>query len=219
MVHARHLVPYAPGCNHTTRRGACEKRQAHDVWIVNGELRTRAPPRIMRGIARCTMLSARWSALPPYAWRACAQRPGLVHARSLASAKIPPTKDDDNAESKKLTRWQQVKATFREHGLVFVGYYATTWTAGFGVCYGGVTLAGIDGLALIENVMSFVGANNYVHIDFSMFSPRIVNALIAAEMNELLEFVRLPFIIATTPALTRRWRGERAGTEDGQKKS
>lgn len=110
--------------------------------------------------------------------------------------------DKDKAEEKKPTRWEQLKGTFREHGLVFVGYYATTWTAGFGVCWGGVTIAGLDGVAILQ----YVGVENFV--DLSMFSPRVINALIALELNELLEWVRLPLIIATTPRLSRYLRGK-----------
>ena len=37
---------------------------------------------------------------------------------------------------------------FKEHGPVFVAYYVTTWTAGAAVCYGGITIAGIDGAVM-----------------------------------------------------------------------
>jgi len=45
--------------------------------------------------------------------------------------------------------------------------------------------------------------------DTSALSPTLVNALIAAEINELGEFVRLPLVIATTPALSRRLKALR----------
>ena len=50
-------------------------------------------------------------------------------------------------EEQKPSRWEQIKATFREHGPVFVAYYGTTWLGGFGVCWAGVTVAGVDGVA------------------------------------------------------------------------
>lgn len=102
---------------------------------------------------------------------------------------------------KKPTRWQQLKTTFREHGPVFVGYYATTWLGGFGVCWGAVSVAGLDGVALLK----WLGAD--MVLDTSALSPQLINALIAAEINELFDFVRLPIVIATTPALSRRLRG------------
>ena len=81
--------------------------------------------------------------------------------------------------------------------------YTSSWLAGFGVTYTGVTVAGVDGVALLQ----WLGADAV--IDTSMFSPRVVNALIAAEINELAEFIRLPLVIAYTPALSRRLRGEK----------
>ena len=33
-------------------------------------------------------------------------------------------------------------------------------------------------------------------------SPRMVNAFIAVEINEVIEFVRFPIVIATTPRMT-----------------
>jgi len=51
------------------------------------------------------------------------------------------------------------------------------------------------------------GADNV--FDTSALSPTLVNALIAAEINELGEFVRLPLVIATTPALSRRLKALR----------
>ena len=127
-------------------------------------------------------------------------------------SKVPPTPgaEEKKPEEKKPTRWQQLKTTFREHGLVFVGFYTTTWLGGFGVCYGSVTLAGLDGVALLHQV----GVDSV--IDISAFSTRVVNALIAAEINELLDFVRLPLVIAMTPALSRRLRGTQRAASKGK---
>ena len=47
-----------------------------------------------------------------------------------------------------------------------------------------------------------LGVDSY--IDTSVLSTRVINALIAAEINEMFDLVRLPFVIATTPALSRR---------------
>lgn len=120
-----------------------------------------------------------------------------LRVRFVASSPTP----DKKAEEKKPSRWEQVKTTFREYGPVFVGYYVTTYAAGFGVCWTGVTVAGVDGVALLQ----YLGVDQL--LDTSMFSARMINALIAAELNEMLDLVRLPFVIATTPALSRRLRG------------
>ena len=77
-----------------------------------------------------------------------------------------------------------MKTLFREHGLVFVGYYSAAWICGFDVAWGAVTLTGIDGLALLQQL----GVD--AALDTSVFSTRVINGLIAAEINELAEFVR-----------------------------
>lgn len=122
----------------------------------------------------------------------------------LLSATPSPSED----KKKKPSRWETIKQTFREHGKVFVLYYTATWLGGFGVAFGGVTLAGLDGVALLQ----YLGADSV--IDTTQFSTRVVNALIAAEINELFEFVRLPLVITTTPALSRRLRGGGATDAD-----
>ena len=99
----------------------------------------------------------------------------------------------------------------REYGPVFVGYYATTYMVGFGASWSAITLAGVDGVALLN----WLGVDSYV--DTSFLSPRVINALIAAEINETFDLVRLPFVIATTPALSRRLRGTPSEKKDEKK--
>ena len=101
---------------------------------------------------------------------------------------VTKQRPDDNSPGvaqkppEKQSRWQQLMSTFREYGLVFVGYYATVWLCGFGVCWGGMTACAIDGIAILK----YVGAD--MIMDTSSLSPRLINALIAAEIND----VRLP---------------------------
>ena len=70
----------------------------------------------------------------------------------LLSATPSPSED----KKKKPSRWETIKQTFREHGKVFVLYYTATWLGGFGVAFGGVTLAGLDGVALLQ----YLGADS-----------------------------------------------------------
>ena len=130
----------------------------------------------------------------------------FTRARFLATSS-----DDKDKDQKKPTRWQQIKTTIREHGPVFVGYYATTYAAGFSVCFTAVTATGLDGLALLQQL----GVDSY--IDTSVLSTRVINALIAAEINEMFDLVRLPFVIATTPALSRRLGRGSAASQKVQK--
>ena len=101
---------------------------------------------------------------------------------------------------------------FKEHGPVFVAYYVTTWTAGAAVCYGGITIAGIDGIALLKYLTVDEMLLQHTRIDISGWSPALINGLIALELNELLEYVRLPVVIATTPTLSRMLAPYRRGT-------
>jgi Protein of unknown function (DUF1279) len=134
----------------------------------------------------------------------------LQRALSSASKAAPPSPEEKKGsplpEEQKPSRWEQIKATFREHGPVFVAYYGTTWLGGFGVCWAGVTVAGVDGVALLQ----YLGADSVM--DTNKLSPWLINALIAGEINELADFVRLPFVIATTPALSRRLKAMRGGS-------
>ena len=100
---------------------------------------------------------------------------------------------------------------FKEHGPVFVAYYVTTWTAGAAVCYGGITIAGIDGIALLKYLTVDEMLLQHTRIDISGWSPALINGLIALELNELLEYVRLPVVIATTPTLSRMLAPYRRG--------
>lgn len=150
---------------------------------------------MLRGLTS-TSLRAR---LPPPAALSRSLRlpPPPALSRSLATS----SSDDNKKKDEKPSRWQQLKTTVKEHGVVFVGYYATTYFAGFGVSWAAVTFTGLDGVALLQ----YLGADQV--IDTSMFSARMINALIAAEINETFDIVRLPFVIATTPMLSRRLRG------------
>jgi hypothetical protein len=138
---------------------------------------------------------------------------GALPMRSSSSCvrllSTTPTSDKEPAPEKKPSRWEQIKTTFREHGPVFLAFYATPWLGGFGVCWAGVTVTGVDGVALLQ----WLGADAV--IDTTALSPQLINALIAAELNELGEFVRLPLVIATTPALSRRLRGMRSSSAGG----
>ena len=145
---------------------------------------------------------------PASALLRCRPRPSIASQilgggsrRQLATATPPPP---PNEKEKKPSRWEKLKATFREHGAVFVCWYTVNWASGFACCWGAVTFFGLDGVALLQQL----GADSV--IDTTALSPRLINAFIAAEINELIDLVRLPMVIATTPAVGRKlksWRG------------
>jgi hypothetical protein len=112
--------------------------------------------------------------------------------------------EEEDKKKKKPSKWQQMKTMFKEYKYVFVCYWAATWTAGFIPCYAALDLGGVDGVALFDAVQDYMALET--RLDISMVDPRFVNALIAMEINELFEIVRLPAVIATTPKVAAWWR-------------
>jgi len=86
---------------------------------------------------------------------------------------------------------------FKEHGIVFVGYYTAMYAASFGVAYAALTASGVDGVALCKKV----GVNAIV--DTKNWSSALVNAAIALVIADAVEIIRLPLVLATTPRLSR----------------
>ena len=124
--------------------------------------------------------------------------------------------DEDKKKEKKPSKWAQMKTMFKEYKYVFVCYWAATWTAGFIPCYAALDLGGVDGVALFDALQDYMALET--RLDISMVDPRFVNALIAMEINELFEIVRLPAVIATTPKVAAWWRsrgGKGGGGGDG----
>ena len=108
-----------------------------------------------RGIGPAPAIRLRQRAPP--ALPAVGRVPHLGASRCLATsgtgggpAPPPGSGDEKKADEKKESRWTRIQAPFRQHGLVFVGYYTATWIGGFGVCWGGVSIAGLDGVALLQ---------------------------------------------------------------------
>jgi hypothetical protein len=67
----------------------------------------------------------------------------------------------------------------------------------------------VDGLEILR----YFGIDQM--IDTSWWSPGLINFLVAAEINEWIEIVRLPFVASTTPRLARYLRGEPEPSADG----
>jgi len=105
--------------------------------------------------------------------------------------------------AKKETKFQRVKRMFREYGTVFVVYYGTLYLGAFVPLY--VVLEG--GFVDCISMMEAVGVGNL--IDLETLSPGWVNFFVAVECNDLIDLVRLPFVVATTPKVARMWRERR----------
>ncbi|KAL1504177.1 hypothetical protein AB1Y20_010586 [Prymnesium parvum] len=123
-----------------------------------------------------------------------AHAPNLVLARSRCTVEPkPPPK----------TRWQTMKDSWREHGLVFLGTYAAAYCTSFGAAWGAISFFDVDPIALLR----YFGADGLV--DTSKLSPRVANAFIAMTIADLLEPIRLPLVLFATPMISalRRRRG------------
>jgi hypothetical protein len=110
-----------------------------------------------------------------------------------------PKKDDE----KKPGKLQQIKMYIKEYKWVFLAYWTGTWAAGAVVCYGALEVTGVDGIGILR----YLGSDNIY--DISGWNPKIVNGFLAIEINEFLELVRFPVILATTPKLAKWWRSEK----------
>lgn len=94
------------------------------------------------------------------------------------------------------------------YGWVFIGYWTATWAVtGVGI-YSGIMLFDVNGLALLQQGLDFFGVREEADevLNVNEWSPGLVNVIIAAEINELIEPLRLPLVISTTPAFARWWR-------------
>ena len=90
----------------------------------------------------------------------------------------------------KLTRWQKAKALWKEHGLVFVMGHGTLWIVPFVPMFGMLQSCGqIDCARTLETFSAD-------RISLSGSNPTAINIIVATECNEVLDFVRLPFVVA-----------------------
>jgi hypothetical protein len=90
------------------------------------------------------------------------------------------------------------KAYSRDYGFPFMCYWTGCWVATGAVTYGAIAYGDFDALTIICRVDGLFGTNIAANID-----PTLGNVAVAIAVNELLEPIRLPFVIATTPTVVR----------------
>ncbi|KNC77366.1 hypothetical protein SARC_10171 [Sphaeroforma arctica JP610] len=84
----------------------------------------------------------------------------------------------------------------KQYGIAFLIWYEAVWLGGFAVLSCAIHLGvigGADGLELLTSV----GVDKLVSLD--SLDPKMGSAVVAAGFNELLEPIRLPLVIKTTP--------------------
>ena len=92
----------------------------------------------------------------------------------------------------------------KQYGPVFLMYWTGLWIVS------GVTLYGVlehTSLIDVEEALRMLSLEDYV-------SPTAGNVAVAVAVNELLEVVRFPFTIATTPRIARWWKERRRARVD-----
>jgi len=83
----------------------------------------------------------------------------------------------------------------KEYGLVFTVWWTVAWTAsGVGI-YGAAEHFGVD---VVKLVREHIGYDLSAYVD-----PKMGNLAGVVAVNEALEVVRLPLVVATTPSLAR----------------
>jgi len=86
----------------------------------------------------------------------------------------------------------------KTHGLFFMGYWASAWVLGGFACYAGITLAGPESAF---DALRVVGLDQFIPLDD--VDPEYGNIAMAIIINEALEPIRLPLVVATTPMLKK----------------
>jgi hypothetical protein len=87
----------------------------------------------------------------------------------------------------------------RDYGLPLFAWYWAAWTVTCALSYGAITAFDIDTLALLAKVDGHTGWNLVNHVD-----PELGKIGMAVVMNEMLEPIRLPFVIVTVKPVVDR---------------
>ena len=109
--------------------------------------------------------------------------------------------DEDGKKKKKKSRFEQAKELFYEYRYPFMAYYGVAYVTPIIPCYMSLQFFGVDGMELLL----WIGVDK-LYEGITQWDPAIVNGLIAMEMNELLEWVRFPIVLSTTPRVAKWWR-------------
>lgn len=92
-----------------------------------------------------------------------------------------------------LYTWSgRYKALMRDYGFPLLVYYWVTWTSMGVLTYLAIDVGGLDALQIISNFDSYTGWSLATKVD-----PQLGKIGLALVMNEMLEPVRLPFVVAT----------------------
>ena len=91
----------------------------------------------------------------------------------------------------------------KKYGIPFTVYSTVLWASTGFVIYGVIESGLVGGSSAID-VLRFIRLD--LIFDIESMSPELGNLALAIALNECLEIVRLPFVVATTPIVVSRWR-------------
>ena len=92
-----------------------------------------------------------------------------------------------------LYTWSgRYKSLMRDYGVPLFVYYWVTWTSMGVLTYLAIDVGGLDAMQMISNVDNYTGWSLATKVD-----PQLGKIGLALVMNEMLEPVRLPFVVAT----------------------
>lgn len=96
-----------------------------------------------------------------------------------------------------LFTWSgRYKALMRDYGVPLFVYYWVTWTSTGLLTYGAIEIGGLDAMQMISNVDNYTGFDLASKVD-----PQLGKIGLALVANEMLEPIRLPFVVATLKPL------------------
>jgi len=87
----------------------------------------------------------------------------------------------------------KVKALARDYGTGYIAWYFTVWCSSACLIYSAITLGNVDVMALIAKVDGWTGYDISSKVD-----PTLGTIGVTLVANEILEPVRIPFVILTT---------------------
>ena len=90
----------------------------------------------------------------------------------------------------------QLKSLTRDYGFPFLVYWWSLWGFTGILCYGSISFFSLDVPSLLKNLDSLINIDVSGRID-----PDLGEVAVAVAVNELLEPVRLPFVVVTTKKL------------------
>ena len=111
------------------------------------------------------------------------------------------TPTDSEEPPPKRSKWENIKYLFYEYRYPFIAYYGVAYVTPIVPFWLSLQFFGVDGVELLQWVQAdklYEGINDW--------NPKYVNFFIAMEMNELLEFFRIPIVLSTTPKVAKWWR-------------